>query len=52
MYKIGKITPFIQTLSACHVPGTVLDIMCTVMREIDIDPTLKESIVSRAYCED
>lgn len=32
--------------------STVLDIMCTVMRETDIDPTLKESMGKRAYCED
>ena len=42
----------IQTLKACHVPGTVLDIKCTVMTETDMDPAFKECIVGRVYLED
>lgn len=33
------------------MPGTVLAIMYTVMKETDIDLALEECIVIRAYCE-
>lgn len=46
MRKMDIIAPFIHMLKACHMPGTVLDIKCTVMRETDKAPALKECIIS------
>lgn len=46
MCKMDIITPFTQMLKACHMPGTVLDVQCTVMRETDKAPALKECVVS------
>lgn len=46
MCKMDIITPFVQMLKACHMPGTVLGIKRPVMRETDMAPALKECMAS------